>query len=78
MTHEQIANALECWSTGNLVDYIYNLHEVMYSACKVSLDLRETCDLKPNERCKEMCPNYKLREDIRKVQLKDGASDVSV
>lgn len=73
-TTEQIANALETWSTGNLIDYIYNLQEVMYSACKVSLDLCETCDLDP-EKCKGFafpnvkCSNYKLRDDIRKVQV---------
>lgn len=68
MTREQIANALQCWSTGNLIDYIYNLQEVMYSACKVSLDLCETCDISPGKRCAEICPNHKLRENIQKVQ----------
>lgn len=68
MTHEQIGNTLQCWSTDNLINYIFNLQEVMYSACKVSLDLCETCDIDPCERCAEICPNHKLREDIRKVQ----------
>lgn len=77
MTRKQIASALECWSTRNLIDYIYNLQEVMYSACKVSLDLCETCDL-DHEKCNGFifknvkCPNRKLREDICKVQVKNG------
>ena len=73
VTRGQIANALQCWSTTELIDYIYNLQEVMYSACKVSLDLCETCDL-DLEKCNGVafknieCPNKKLRENIRKVK----------
>lgn len=79
MNRKQIANALETWSTGNLIDYIYNLNEVMYSACKVSLDLCDTCDLDPKN-CNGFafknidCPNEKLRDDIRKVKG-DGAGE---
>jgi len=68
---EKIETAIECWDKQRLIDHIANLYEVMYSACKVSLDLCETCDLDPKkhaERCKEVCPNMKLRDDIRKVK----------
>lgn len=72
MNKTEISNAIECWPKEQLIDFIYNLHEVMYQACKVSLDLCDTCDLHPEE-CGALvttvdCPNIELRERIQKIR----------
>lgn len=75
MNREQISSAIECWEKERLIAYIENLQNVMYSACKVSLDLCDTCDLEPktcNLKTNVYCENKQLRKDITKVKVGTG------
>lgn len=71
MNKTEISNAIECWGKERLITYIAALQEAMYSACLVSLDLCDTCDLETSPRCEKMCPNYKLQEDIRAIKQEE-------
>lgn len=76
MNKTEISNAIECWGKERLITYIAALQEAMYSACLVSLDLCDTCDLEISPRCEKMCPNYKLREDIRAIRKEQQGDTV--
>ena len=76
MNKTEIVNAIECWDKERLINYIAALQEVTYSACVVSLDLCDTCDLETSPRCEKMCPNYKLREDIRAIRKEQQGDTV--
>ena len=54
---------------------IAKLETVMYLACKVSLDICDTCDLQPST-CNGGnidCPNRELRKAIQEVRADETA-----